>query len=143
MIKFHEATQTIVTAGGSSGLTRIWDYASGKCEADLRLSGGDDTGCGVTPKHDEEGSAHVLCLILLDPYPLIVTSDSLGNITIWGSRCTYWAGSRLCAFNNVTAVHCEVEARIRVHDSEDEIPRRCIVEPTISDKVVTAAVVLL
>lgn len=45
----------------------------------------------------------------LSPYPLIATSDSKGNIVIWGSRGSRWPETKLSGFMNQTTLHAELE----------------------------------
>jgi hypothetical protein len=105
--KFDPRSRTVATAGGSANVARLWSYDSGKCDTELFL------GTGST----------VICvdLIILHPYPIIVTSDTTGNIIIWGSRGSRWQGLRISGFLNCTPAYAEYEKRQRRADEEEDI----------------------
>ncbi len=114
-LKFNPINRTAATAGGASGIARLWDYDSGKCENELQVV--NDT------------SGHIVLLMLLLPYCLVVTSDSSGNIVIWGTRGLKWQGNRIAAFLNVTPSSANLEPRLWKSEEEEQAPRRAIPPP--------------
>eukprot|EP01034_Spumella_vulgaris_P022221 gene22221-28335_t len=112
-LKFNPFNRMAATAGGSSGLARLWDYDSGKCENELNVC------------YDGEG--HIVHLSLLLPYPIVVTADSAGNIVLWGSRGLKWQGFRIAGFSNATPASADLEPRMWKSDDEGEgAPRRAV-----------------
>jgi hypothetical protein len=114
-LRFNPFNRMAATAGGSSGLARLWDYDSGKCENELNVC------------HDGEG--HIVHLSLLLPYPIIVTADSSGTIVLWGSRGIKWQGFRIAGFSNATPASADLEPRIWKSDDEGDGPPRRAVPP--------------
>lgn len=115
-LKFDPHSRAVATAGGSSNVARLWSYDSGKCETELLL--------GINP------SIIIVNLIILHPYPLVVTSDTTGNIIVWGSRGTRWQGLRISGFLNLTPSYAEYEKRIRKPDEEEDMtPLRAFPPP--------------
>lgn len=101
--------KTVACTGAASLTVKLWDCDTGKSEYDL----------SVCPEPE-----HVMYLGYLEPYPLLVTSDSYGNVLIWGSR-SLWAGSRLSGFLNATPSSAELEPKKRTHeDHVDEFRRQ-------------------
>lgn len=111
-LKFCPDTRTVLTAGGSSNVARLWDYDSGKCEVELHLGA--------------NSSAFVVSIAILLPHPLVVVSDSNGNVIIWASKGTKWQGLRLSGFLNQTPYYAEYEVRTRRGDDEDDSPPKAI-----------------
>lgn len=92
---FNTLDRTLVTAGAN--MTCFWDYDASKVEYELPV---------CSPKEA------VVCVCLLLPLPLIVTSDSTGNITLWGSRgSNTHQGMRLAGFLHQTVLDAETEPR--------------------------------
>lgn len=107
---FSETDRTVVCIGAASPTAKMWDFDTGKCDADLAVA---------------DDPEHVMKIFYLDPYPLFITSDSYGNIIIWGSRNSKWPGRRISGFLNMTPPSAEVEPRNRLIEHEaDEHPRR-------------------
>jgi len=100
--------QTVACTGAASLTVKLWDCDTGKSEYDLT----------VCPEPE-----HVMYLGYLDPLPLLVTSDSYGNVLIWGSR-SLWPGSRLSGFLNATPPSAELEPKKRSHEDYQEELRR-------------------
>lgn len=111
-LRFNYRNRTAATAGGSSGIAKLWDYDSGKCENELL----------VCDSHD----GYIVHIMLLMPYPIVVTSDSFGNIVLWGTRGLKWQGLRLSGFANGTPVTADHEPRVWKSDEVDEKPRRAM-----------------
>jgi hypothetical protein len=116
MSKFDHHSNTVATAGGSTNLARLWNYNSGKCDTELVL--------GHSP------STIIVDLMLLHPYPLVMTSDTTGNVILWGSRGTRWQGLRIAGFLNATPSNAEYEKRTRRADEEEDVaPLRALPPP--------------
>lgn len=111
-IEFDHATHTVATAGATDGMLRIWDYDSSKCSAEIHV-------CNPT-------TSQIVHLKMLHPYPLIVTSDSSGNIILWGSRKSKFMGRRIAAFLNATPASASLEPKARHADENDTAPRRAL-----------------
>lgn len=111
-LRFSELNRTVATCGGSSDVARLWDYDSGKCDTELKLC--------------SRSGAHMVHLSLLLPHQLVVTSDSSGNIIIWGSRNIRWQGLRITGCLNQTPEYADLEPRQRFAEDEEEAPRRAI-----------------
>jgi len=108
---FNSSTHCLSTIGAASNVCKLWDYYSGKCEAELHVC------------KKEEG--HITHLTQLLPYPLILTCDSLCNVTIWASRNTKYHCERLTGFKNITPFLADYEPLSRVA-SEEILPRRIL-----------------
>jgi hypothetical protein len=111
-IEFDHSTHTVITAGSTDGIMRFWDYDSSKCAAEITV-------CDVK-------TCQIVFIKLLQPYPLVVTSDSSGNIILWGSRGTNWMGVKLTGFLNMTPASAETEPKARHADETDTAPRRAL-----------------
>ena len=111
-IDFDHTTHTIATAGATDGILRLWDYDSSKCTAEVVV-------CDVK-------TSQIVFMKMLHPYPLVVTSDSSGNIVLWGSKGTKWVGLRLTSFLNMTPASAEHEPKSRHQDDNDSAPRRAL-----------------
>lgn len=111
-IEFDHQTHTVATAGSTDGMLRLWDYDSSKCAAEISV-------CNVK-------TSQIVHLKMLLPYPLLVTSDSSGNIILWGSRGVKWVGMRIAAFVNMTPASAQTEPKPRNSDETDTAPRRAL-----------------
>ena len=127
-LNFDVFTDTLITSGATDGCVRFWNYGSAKCEADVQIAGSKDS---------------VVYVGFLDPLPLIVTSDSLCNVTIWGSRGTTFKGERICGFMNQTPVEAILEPFQPMKDSKDERPPRRTQAIVQSDALLEAQEALL
>eukprot|EP01038_Epipyxis_sp_PR26KG_P011209 gene11209-15040_t len=113
VINFNPEFHCVASAGTSTSIIRIWDYDSGKVDAEI-------IGC-----FNED--AHICSLSQLLPYPILVTSDSLGNIVLWASKGVKWIGLRLSGFVNITPASAEYEnLYARTLEEDDETPRRIV-----------------
>lgn len=97
-LRFSHYNRTVATAEGSSNFARLWDYDSGKCDTELHVGYSDNS--------------IILHIALLDPYPIVVTCDSTGNVLFWGSRGNRWQGLRIAGFVNQTPVSADPEVPI-------------------------------
>lgn len=111
-IDFDHTTHTVATAGATDGMLRIWDYDSSKCAAEINVC--------------DPATSQIVHLKMLHPFPIIVTSDSSGNIILWGSRRTKWMGMRIAAFLNMTPASASLEPKSRHADENDTAPRRAL-----------------
>jgi len=103
-IIFDQDEGTIATAGSSSEWIKLWDYAGGKMEIEVDAC-------------DEE--EHLVDMIFLNPLPFFATSDSRGNVVIWGSRSCRQNGQRIAGFLN-QAPACSVrETFWHIHNPAD------------------------
>lgn len=125
-LRFHEETRTVATCGGSSDVARLWDYDSGKCDTELKLC--------------SSSGAQIVTLMILMPHPIVVTSDSVGNIIFWGSRGIRWQGLRISGCLNQTPAYADYEPRRRYAEDEEEPPRRAIppIDPHVHDRPLEA-----
>lgn len=116
-ISIGMSDHTIITSGPVGSPIKLWDYETGKCDMELQ---------GCDPKET------VVLVVALDPFPLLVTSDSRGNIIIWGSRGCRWRGSKITGFLNLTPVHAVAEDQQKTAPGGFETPRR-IIAPDLDD----------
>lgn len=92
---FNTLDRTMVTAGAN--MACFWNYDASKVEYELPVCSSKEA---------------VVCIRLLLPLPVIVTSDSTGNITLWGSRgSALHQGMRMGAFLHQTVLDAETEPR--------------------------------
>lgn len=114
-ISFCALDNTVARVDACSGVATLWDVIACKCEIELRVC--DSTEC-------------VVAVSFLNPYPLVATSDSRGNVCIWGSRGCKWSGKRIAGFTNhntATAVVERTAANNNLHD-EDKKPTRILAD---------------
>mmetsp|Transcript_9483 Transcript_9483/g.20785 ORF Transcript_9483/g.20785 Transcript_9483/m.20785 type:complete len:1383 (-) Transcript_9483:151-4299(-) len=109
---FSVATHTIATAGASDGVLRLWDYDSSKCVAEIKVC--------------DASVSQIVQTILLLPYPLVLTSDSSGNLVLWGSRGSRYIGQRITGMLNMTPATAEPEPREGHADDDAHAPRRAL-----------------
>jgi WD40 repeat protein len=106
---------TVAAASSSAELVRLWSYSSGKCEVELATC--DDT-------------EHIMSVTYLKPRPnqsgpknsFLMTADSNGNVLLWGSRGSRFAGQRICGFTNNPPVTAEVEQGEKFHHRDEDGP---------------------
>jgi WD40 repeat protein len=122
-LRYDEELDTMLTAGTSDGYIRMWDYSVAKCEHEHLVAGPEDS---------------VVYAAFLHPLPLVITSDSLCNIVLWGSRGSFFkTPGRIAGFMNQTPSDAELEPHIRVEGSEEPRPRRSLAA-TVPDHVLEA-----
>jgi hypothetical protein len=105
-LRFCSQNHTVVTAESSSNIARLWSYDSGKCDVELHVG------------FEEDNS--IVAVAVLDPYPIVVTSDTTGNIIFWGSRGIRWQGLRITGFLNQHPPYCQQEIRERPLRSDED-----------------------
>ena len=105
---FLEADRTVVTVGTLGEPVKFWEYDSGKCDMELQACDKSET---------------IIAVITLDPFPLVATSDSAGNIVVWGSRGCKYRGDIVTAFKNQHPLEAEMEPPLRTNG-----PRRIVPE---------------
>ena len=105
---YLEADRTVVTVGTVGEPVKLWEYDSGKCDMELHACNEAET---------------IIAVITLDPFPLIATADSAGNILVWGSRGCKWRGDKVTGFKNQHPLDAEMEAPLRTNG-----PRRILPE---------------
>lgn len=105
-LRFCAHNYTVITAEASSNIARLWSYDSGKCDVELHVG------------FEEENS--IVAVAMLDPYPIVVTSDTTGNIILWGSRGIRWQGLRIAGFLNQNPPYCVQEVRDRPIRADDD-----------------------
>lgn len=91
---YSSIDRSVVTAGSIGQPIKLWDFDTGKCDLEMEV-------CSATET--------VVSLLVLEPYPLIVTSDSAGNINLWGSRGCKWKGDKITSFANINPLDAEME----------------------------------
>jgi WD40 repeat protein len=128
MMRYCPLENTLVTAGALDGLIRMWDFAATKCEFESTVAG-------------DRGS--VVFVDFLFPLPIIVTSDSLCNIVLWGSRSTCFKNERICGFMNQTNASADLEPMKVMGDKEGDAPPRRSLAPTLDPALVEAEAELL
>eukprot|EP01041_Mallomonas_annulata_P000978 gene978-1912_t len=97
-MSYSVCDKTVASASSSEHTVKFWDFDTGKCDLELDV-------CSTTES--------IVQILYLSPYPLLLTSDSLGNVTIWGSSGCRWKGSRLSGFLNQTPQSAEYEPRTK------------------------------
>jgi WD40 repeat protein len=86
--------RSVVTAGSIGQPLKLWDFDTGKCDLELEACDESET---------------VVSLLMLEPYPLILTADSAGCIVLWGSRGCKWKGDKISSFMNINPLEAEME----------------------------------
>jgi WD40 repeat protein len=86
---YSEAESTVVTSGCIGEPIKLWDIYNGKIELEIEPFG----------NHSTES---VVKMQFLEPFPLLVTSDSGGELTVWGSRTCRYVGANIKKFLNQT-----------------------------------------
>ena len=109
---FNSTDYTIATIGASSDSIILWDYYAGKLEQEIEVC-------------DE--SEHVVQIICLTPYPIICSSDSVGNVLLFGSRGCTWSGKRISGFMNQIPLSAEYEEVMPLLTEEEERPLRAMI----------------
>jgi hypothetical protein len=105
---------SVVTVGTSFDTIILWEYGTGKLEKEVAVCNG-------------TGSEHVVHVTCLLPYPIVATSDSSGNILLFGTRGCSWAGRRIAGFLSQTPSTAEYEPQpVRSKGSEDS-PQRAVI----------------
>ena len=84
---FSPSDRSIASAGSVGNIVKLWDYDAGKCDLEIAVC---------------DARESIVCLLTLAPYPLLATSDSMGNVVIWGSVGSVWRGERISGFLNHT-----------------------------------------
>ncbi len=125
-LKFCPRSLTVATAGGSSNCARLWDYNTGKCDAELLVG--------------FNSQVLIVQVMILEPYAIVVTSDTNGNIILWGSRATRWQGIRICGFLNLTPVYAEYEHRSHqlAGFEENDAPLRILPHHSAKSKAINS-----
>ena len=90
--------RSVVSTGAIGQPMKIWDFDTGKCDVEVVVCDDRET---------------IVAIELLHPYPLIVTSDSIGNVIIWGSRGCKWKGDKIAGFVNLNPVEAEMEPQAK------------------------------
>jgi WD40 repeat protein len=106
-VLFLEADRTVVTAGVIGEPVKLWEYDSGKCDIELEA-------CLPTET--------IIAVTTLDPFPLIATSDSGGNIVVWGTRGCKWRGDKVTGFKNLHPTASELEPPLRTNGPRRIVP---------------------
>lgn len=77
---------------------------------------------------------HIVHLSYMYPYPLIVTTDSIGNVTIWGSvGCRSWSGVRIAGFLNQSILSAVFKDNITDSPTDDFNPFMLV--PPVGDSI--------
>lgn len=78
---------------------------------------------------------YIINIEFLKPYPLVATSDSVGNVVIWGSRGCRWPGMRLAGFLNQNILNGVYKPNDKVVYSFSEEVQPPIIIPPASANV--------
>mmetsp|Transcript_10420 Transcript_10420/g.15848 ORF Transcript_10420/g.15848 Transcript_10420/m.15848 type:complete len:1219 (+) Transcript_10420:174-3830(+) len=100
--------RSVITTGAFGQPLKIWDFDTGKLDMELEVC-------------DERET--IVAMVVLDPYPLIATSDSRGNVIIWGCRGCKWKGDKITGFLNLNPVDAEMEP-LGKPDANGDPPQR-------------------
>ncbi|CAM9196565.1 unnamed protein product, partial [Ectocarpus fasciculatus] len=84
---YSENERTVVTSGCIGEPIKFWDIDNGKIELE------------VDP-FEHHSTESVVRLEFLAPFPLLVSSDSGGELVVWGSRTCRYSGSKIKRFLN-------------------------------------------
>jgi WD40 repeat protein len=105
-LRFNPTDNTVVTASDSSQIVKIWDYVGAKWDMDVTVC---------------EESDYILHVAFLQPFSMFATSDSSGNVSIWGSRGGRQCGARLSGFLNQNPPGMEEEKHLHfdVHNESN------------------------
>jgi hypothetical protein len=106
-VLYLEADRTVITSGTIGEPVKLWEYDSGKCDMELKACRDTET---------------IIAVITLDPFPLLATSDSAGNIVVWGSRGCKWRGDKVTGFKNQHPERAEMEAPLRTNGPRRIVP---------------------
>lgn len=113
LMTYCSLDRSVITTGAIGQPLKIWDFDTGKCDVEMEVCDDRET---------------VVALQLLHPYPLIVTSDSIGNVIIWGSRGCKWKGDKIAGFVNLNPVDAEMEPQGKP-DANGIPPQRILPPP--------------
>jgi len=97
-ISLSQADHTVVSTGSGSSTIKLWNFESGKVDIEVMAS---------------HSSENIVKVIFLHPHELFATSDSVGNVVIWGSLDSQWQGNRISGFLNQTPNSAEYETVTR------------------------------
>lgn len=111
-MSYSAIDRTLVTSGSVGQLVKLWDYDTGKCDLEIDAAGPEET---------------IIAVCCFTPFPLIATSDTRGNVIVWGSRGCKWRGVKITGFLNHNPVNSVVEPLSKA-DASNGIPARVIPE---------------
>jgi len=119
--RFDPRSEGVVTVDSTDGMLCIWDYASSKSIIEVQAC--------------NKYTTQIVQMIILSPYPFIITSDSNGNLIVWGSKGYRWIGKSLFGFVNINPVHSDMEPPPRKFDNDSTsrriLPPKDCVTPAI------------
>jgi hypothetical protein len=120
LMSYSSVDRSVVTAGSIGQPIKFWDFDTGKCDLELEVCGESET---------------IVSLSLLEPYPLVVTSDSTGNIVVWGSRGCKWKGDKITSFVNINPLDAEMEPPSKGDHYNGIPPQRVLPNSYLSDEL--------
>ena len=109
--------RSILTTSSIGQSLKIWDFDTGKLDSELDV---------CTSPHGV-----IVAVAVLDPFPLILASDSLGNLSLWGSRGCKWKGNLITTFANINPLHSEYEEQKKA-DANGIPPQRILAKDELS-----------
>lgn len=104
----------VVTAGSSFDSILLWECGTGKFEKEM-------------PVCDKRGSDHVVQVTCLHPYPVVASSDSSGNILLFGTSGCSLAGRRIAGFLSHTPSTAEYEPQTLRSIGTEDSPQRAVI----------------
>jgi hypothetical protein len=110
----NPSDNTVVTVGSSFDTIILWEYGTGKLLKEV-------------PVCDGTGSEHVVHVMCLLPYPIVATSDSSGNILLFGTRGCAWAGRRIAGFLSQIPSAAEYEPLTMRSKGSEDSPQRVVI----------------
>lgn len=114
----NEAERTVVTSGCIGEPIKFWDIDNGKIELEIE------------PFEEKHSTESVVKLEFLTPFPLLVASDSAGDLVVWGSRTCRYTGSKIATFANQTPNEAIFEINDGLElDTNDRFANRIILPP--------------
>jgi len=122
--RFDPRSEGVVTVDSTDGMLCIWDYASSKNIIEIQAC--------------DKYTTQIVQMIILSPYPFIMTSDSNGNLIVWGSKGYRWIGKSLFGFVNINPVHSDMEPPPRKFDNDSTSrrilpPKDCVTPPMVRE----------
>jgi hypothetical protein len=102
----------LLSADTTRPVVKIWNASSGKCTGEITVS---------------DDAERICKIVLLDPYPLVLTADTGGNCYVFGAPGFKFLDYRLTGWMNQTPAGAHIEAKQhQTQDQDRDIPHRVV-----------------
>jgi hypothetical protein len=112
LMDYCSLDRSILTTSAQGQSLKIWDSDTGKLDSEIEVC---------------QTNGVIVAMTVLEPFPLILTSDSLGYLTIWGSRGCKWKGNQITSFANINPLTAEYEEQKKA-DANGIPPQRIYIK---------------